>query len=303
MTFETWQHTVRTVCGPLESQARSGGAFKGSVNLRRVADVTMIEHQATVEGLHWDRRHIAEITSPFCYVILQLAQQSLRVAQDGEEVELAQGDWTLIDSLRPAKFKFQESMHILALNLPRELVATRARDQDIPYAQHRSGSQGASAVFTSFARSLYEHAPTLHPEDLRHRENVLDLLFVSLPGDFDARDRARARQLQRAMKFIDAHLGDPELSPQFVASTLGVSVRHLHRLFKETGRSMGEWTMHQRLQRARCDLADERFRGNTVLDLALASGFKDGAHFSRVFRAAFGISPREYRRQTLTPGE
>jgi AraC-like DNA-binding protein len=101
------------------------------------------------------------------------------------------------------------------------------------------------------------------------------------------------------MRFIDAHLGDAELSPQAIAHAAGVSVRHLHRLFQETGLSVGEWILQRRLQRARCDLADERFRGNTVLDVASGWGFKDPAHFSRAFRAAFGLTARDFRRQVF----
>ena len=298
-SFEAWQSTVRTVCGPMESRAVGDVPFDGRVSLRRVADFSMIEHRATVDALHWDRRHIAEISSPFCYVILQLGAGRLRVAQQDDDVTLAAGDWTVIDSLRPARFQFDGAMHILALNLPRDLVVVRARGRDIPCAACASGTSGASAVFSTFARSLFEHALTLNPDDLRHRESVLDLLFAALPGSFDVAQRNRERQLQRVMRFIDAHLGDAELSPQAIAHAAGVSVRHLHRLFEETGLSVGQWILQRRLQRARCDLADERFRGNTVLDVASGWGFKDPAHFSRAFRAAFGLTARDFRRQVF----
>jgi AraC-like DNA-binding protein len=293
--FESWQNTVRTVCGPMESHAAAKVPFDGRVMLRRVADFSMIEHHATVVELHWDQRHIAEISSPFCYVILQLGAGRLRVAQQNDEVSLATGDWTVIDSLRPAAFRFQGEMHILALNLPRDLVTVWARGRDVPCAALATGTSGASAVFSTFARSLFEHAPSLNPDDLRHRESVLDLLFAALPGEFETRPRHRERQLERVLRHIDANLSDPDLSPQSVATAVGMSTRHLHRIFRDNDASLSEWILKRRLQNARCDLADGRFSANSVLDIASSWGFKDAAHFSRAFHAAFGVAPREFR--------
>jgi AraC-like DNA-binding protein len=186
-------------------------------------------------------------------------------------------------------------MHILALNLPRDLVTVSARGRDVPYTALASGANGAGAVFSTYARALFQHAATLDPTDLRHREAVLDLLFASLPGRFDPRPRNRERQLERVLRHVDANLADPDLSPQSIASAIGMSTRHLHRIFREHDVSVGEWILKRRLQNARCDLADGRCSGNRVLDIAASWGFKDAAHFSRAFHATFGLSPREYR--------
>jgi len=295
--FGDWEETVCTVCGPLEATPMKGVPFKGGVNMRRVADVNLLEHHASVERLHWDRRHIAEIQAPYCYVILQLSQGQLFVTQNDNEARLDIGDWTIIDSLRPARFRFEKEFNILALNMPRDVITARAHDHDLPLAPFMSGSTGASAIFSSFARSLYDHAPSLNPDDVRHREHVLDLMFASLPGTFKQPERTRGRRLDAALRFIDEHLANPGLCPQMVAEKVNVSPRHLHRLFEETGHSVGDWIRKRRLERARCDLADERFRGNSILEISYGWGFNDSAHFSRAFRDAFGQSPREYRQQ------
>ncbi len=294
-TFDAWEETVRTVCGPLDAYPLKEKPFEGRVTQRRVADFCMLEHHASVERLHWDRRHIAEIRVPYCYVLLQLSGGRLMVSQNGNEAVLQEGDWTIIDSLRPAYFRFEGTFNILSLNLPRDLVTAEARDDDLPLAPFLSGTTGSSAIFSAFARSLYNHAPSLHPDDVRYRRHVFDLLFSALPGTFDHRERTRGRRLDAAQRFIDAHLADPELNPQRVADGVNVSSRHLHRLFEETGGTVGDWIRHRRLERARCDLADPRFRGNSILEIAFSWGFSDGPHFSRAFRDAFGMSPREYR--------
>ncbi len=295
LAFDEWLSTVRTVCGPMDAARGDADAFSGYVTTRNVADVYMLRHHADVKSLHWTERHIQEIQSPYFYVILQASPQTLAVRQSGEEVVLRGGDWTLIDSLRPAEFEFSDRLDIVAFNLPRGLVADRAWKSELPPPRAFSGAEGATALFSSHASAMFRQAPSLDPHDVRHRENFLDLLFTALPGAFDAQARAHDRRLQRAMKYIDRHLSDPELSPAAIAAEIGVSLRHLHRLFEGSGQSVGDAIRNRRLERARCDLADRRYSGNSVLDIALNWGFSDAAHFSRAFRTAFGQSPRDYR--------
>ncbi|HEY0104818.1 MAG TPA: helix-turn-helix domain-containing protein [Rhizomicrobium sp.] len=299
LDFDEWLSTVRTVCGPMDAEHAGEDNFKGYVTSRRVADVRMLRHHADVSSLHWNDRHIQEIQSPYLYVILQTSPELLAVRQSGAEVLLRKGDWTLIDSLKPAEFEFADRLDIVAFNLPRELMAKRAWNSDLPLPRVFSGSHGSSALFSAYAAALYVQADALNPDDTRHRETFLDLLFASLPDDFDAQSRARDRRLQRALKYVDDHLSDSSLSPAMIAAEIGVSLRHLHRLFEDMGRSVGDVIRQRRLERARCDLSDPRFSGTSVLDIALNWGFSDAAHFSRAFRSAFGKPPRDYR--TIAP--
>ncbi len=47
----------------------------------------------------------------------------------------------------------------------------------------------------------------------------------------------------------------------------------------------------------RLDFARSRLRGGTPLaDLALAAGFADQAHFTRMFKSAYGMTPGRYAR-------
>ena len=55
-----------------------------------------------------------------------------------------------------------------------------------------------------------------------------------------------------------------------------------------------------RLERCRRDLADPALAGETILAIATRWGLHDRAHFSRLFRAAYGCSPREYRLSAST---
>lgn len=296
--FDHWTDRIQRVCGALEATPATGRPFEGLAQLHRIADLDVVEHQVSIDRLHWTRRHVAQARDEFCYLLVQKAGQ-VRVAQNGAEAVLKPGDCTIVDSLRPVEFITDGYLNQLSFHLPRSLLAGRTLDGDIPCAMALSGAAGAGAMLSGYARMLFDQARALPGADPRYRDSLLALLLAALPGVPDCPESARERQLQRICRFIDSRLAEADLTPRAIAEGVGISTRHLHRLFEDSGQSVGEWMRRRRLERARADLADPRQRGRTILDIAFAWGFNDASHFSRSFRAAFGASPRDHRRRAI----
>ena len=83
-----------------------------------------------------------------------------------------------------------------------------------------------------------------------------------------------------------------------LAEACGMSVRHLARAFKATtGLPPHRWLLRRRVDRAKelLESTDESLSG-----IALASGFADQSHLTRVFQALAGSSPGAWRRQRRT---
>lgn len=95
--------------------------------------------------------------------------------------------------------------------------------------------------------------------------------------------------------FLLSNLGETNLSPQVIADSHRISVRHLHRLFAAVGTTHGEWLRGARLERCAADLRDGTQSASNITEIAFRWGFNESAHFSRSFKAHFGASPREYR--------
>jgi AraC-like DNA-binding protein len=104
------------------------------------------------------------------------------------------------------------------------------------------------------------------------------------------------RQALRARidAFIESHLGDPALTPAAVAAAHHISLRYLHKLFEPHG--VAGWIRQRRLERCRDDLLDLAQADRPVAGIAARWGFSSAAHFSRVFREAYGLPPAEFRR-------
>ena len=76
-------------------------------------------------------------------------------------------------------------------------------------------------------------------------------------------------------------------------------MRYANALLSKQGTSLQRLIVSRRLERCRRALADPLQASRTVGEIAYAWGFSDLSHFNRRFKAAFGCSPRDYRRQNL----
>lgn len=138
---------------------------------------------------------------------------------------------------------------------------------------------------TQHLRRLLMQWPSSPPRP--HAEAALATVAAETPADagFDSRDRAFA---ERAVAHVRAHL-DADLSPSALASALHVSLRSLQRHLREgLDTTPQELVLAARLAAAHELLAAGGLR---VSEVAFRVGFSDLSHFSRRFRAAYGVAP------------
>jgi AraC-like DNA-binding protein len=86
-----------------------------------------------------------------------------------------------------------------------------------------------------------------------------------------------------------------------VAKGCGISPRYLSFLLKLHGTSFSTLVWDKRLKTARQWLGDSRPGEASISEIAYKVGFKSPAHFSRMFKRAFSVSPRHYRSTAPQP--
>jgi AraC-like DNA-binding protein len=102
----------------------------------------------------------------------------------------------------------------------------------------------------------------------------------------------RARQLLDAERTRVVHSSELE-------SITGLTRYDLCRQFRTMlGTSPHRYLLMRRLEYAR----DRIHLGQPLAEVACDAGFADQAHFTRVFRSAFGLTPRRYRALRSLPG-
>jgi AraC-like DNA-binding protein len=126
----------------------------------------------------------------------------------------------------------------------------------------------------------------------------IELLRAVITTHLDAAELSKeslhATLVVRIMEYVRTHLREPDLSAGRIAAEHHISVRLLYRILADEGISLGDWIRARRLEECRKELASNGF-GDPVFAVARRWGFTDASSFARMFRATFGMSPREWR--------
>jgi len=108
----------------------------------------------------------------------------------------------------------------------------------------------------------------------------------------------RAMALMLLKRAIEARLHDPGLKPAVAASAAGISVRYANALLAQEDTCLERYIIARRLERCRRALEDPTHANRMIGEIAFSWGFADLSHFIRRFKAEFGCTPGEYRKNT-----
>jgi AraC-like DNA-binding protein len=80
-----------------------------------------------------------------------------------------------------------------------------------------------------------------------------------------------------------------------IAAAHNISLRHLYKVCAEADLSLEQWIIGERLRGAREELSRPESRQRPIAMIARRWGFRDPTHFTRRFRAVYGMAPSEWR--------
>jgi len=221
--------------------------------------------------------------------------------QRGRGFNLHRGDVILYDARMPYLLGCGDHIHQFHVDVStacfRERVAKAGLDRPI----HISGSSGAAKVYGAALRNLLARTLAAVPPDISEagalQAQVCDLLasMVHVSAGRAPHSALGASHVLAAKAYIEDHLGDESMTAADVALAISVSERHLRRLFSQQDTSLVEYMLSRRLINAHGELADPVHAHLGVAEVAYRWGFVSAAHFSRVFKARFGLTPSALR--------
>jgi AraC-like DNA-binding protein len=232
----------------------------------------------------------------YLYLGINVSGGEVRVHADSEYV-LDPGDLILAGRLRPDAHRARE---MAFFRVPLYLLDASAKALREGPATRISGSSGLPALVSQFLVSLARASISQHVAvNSRLALNTADLVALLVNEVCDDRRCTappESELLPRIQRYIQDNLADSDMCPESIARAHHISVRYLHKLFQAEGTTVGSWIRQRRLDACRTDLRRGR---RSVAAVAQHWGFISPSHFSRVFRQAYGITPREWQEAAL----
>lgn len=237
------------------------------------------------------RRRPAESVALF----FSLAGEAFFYHDDGVR-KLRPGQMLMCDADRPFMRGFSQGLEELVVKIPRQLFTQVTGIDRVVEPRVMSFGPGADAVAhtlaTTVGRATRDDGATPTEE-----ATLLDLV-AALAGGTE-RDPTAAH-LAAARTYVEQHLSDATMSADSVAAAVGLSTRHLSRVFASTGTGFARYVLGRRLEAARRLLEEPTATSTTIAGVAHRCGFVSAAHFSSAFTAHFGETASQVRRGAVS---
>lgn len=219
-------------------------------------------------------------------------------------ITLQAGDISLWHSSVPMNFHIQEPYHLLNLVFCDRYLKSEILDIPSVVGMHFRSQDAFGSILGGFMQGLLSEWQSLSESDLTLALLAARSLMVKAVQKKREEQLVNpdAKRMTLAMRFIDQHLYDPELTPNKIARALHMSLRSLYLLFARVDLTIQGFIRDKRLEDCRQVIASKRTDLN-MRQLALSRGFNDLSGFSRAFKRKYGISPLEFQRWVSTPLE
>jgi AraC-like DNA-binding protein len=303
---EAWRRTVCDTLGPLDMRIDPDAPLTGEIEAGQLGAVRV--GKVRTETPHSVHRTPGLIRrdSPENYRVVLAMAGTHRLAQDGRVALVHTGELAIYDFCRPYDLDYRSAVQLAVFTFRRALLPFPVEGVAALTAVPMAADHGTGAILPSLLRRVALDLDTFPPASAARLSTVLlDVITTTIAertGQYAAQapESQRRTLLLRIHAFIEQHLADPDLSPPEIAAAHHISCRYLHRLFALDNTTVAGWVRQRRLERCRTDLTDPLLRALPVSAIAARRGLPDPAHFSRLFRGAYGLPPADYRRSLAT---
>lgn len=305
--FETFRDAVSQAFVPLSATTEHEATFEGALSQTEIGPLRLAQVAASAHVIGRSSRLIRR-ADPECYKLsLQVAGRA-SLTQEDREAALVPGDLVLYDTTRPYELRFDGPFRMIVLMFSRSLLQVPETSVRMLTGHRLPGDDGLAMLIGPFLKGLTQQGGRATAmANHRLSDAVLDMLAAALADELSCSARPangprQAALLQRIKIYIENELADSDLDPTSIAAAHHISPRYLRKLFEGEGDSVARWIRSRRLEQCRRDLARPDLSDRSVSSVAAHCGFTDAAHFSRLFKSAYGRSPREYRHVALSQG-
>ncbi len=296
---QAWRDAICDIYLQVDCQTDLDIQYIGLVREARLGDVTITDAMLSPQIIRRGNRHIGRFGKD-CYYLGIEHIGAVDIRQSGASFVLRPGRGSLYYANEPYELHSNAKSRQFWIELPRAAFDRRFETGRPPQLKNFDLTRGLGRIAAEFCATLAAESGGLD-EASRSKlgEQFMDVLALALNSEPDRQstdDQSVQRARLRSVKsYIEANLGDPNLSLTAIARNNGISLRYLHHLFRLVDMSASEWLRRRRLQRCHDLLIAPQHAHQSITEIAYSMGFSSSSHFSNLFRTHFNMRPSDVR--------
>lgn len=296
--FDAWHESISVifdVAPPADHRPESG--FAATVRGWHLGG--LLVSAVDFDGQRFVRDRHKTVADGLDHYLVQLYATGGLVGEAGDRGRVLNGGDVQILDLTQSNVTQAAPSGTVAIVVPRETLEQALPAPGNLHGLILRGHSGMGGLLADYMRSLVARAESMTvAEAPLVAQATTDMIVACFQSTAETAERARAAidqtMRQRIQRHIAARLDSPALQAEALCAEFRISRSQLYRLFEPLG-GVAHYIQEQRLTRACAELCNPAHDHCRIYEIAFALGFSSEAHFSRVFRATFGLSPSDVR--------
>jgi AraC-like DNA-binding protein len=301
--FEFWHNMLAEQTSPVHARSRFADSFGGTLRATTSTNFNLIVTDNDTVDVARTPATIRKGDAGVFYLVVNYRGVQ-QFTLDRDVIDLGPFDVVLLHSSRrlysrsdPGLRRQRGAMVFVSTDaVPggerqlRRLVGRRLSSQDglVPFVAKHLYLLGTSEFEGDDAEQVMAVSSAL----------ISMMLARALQTDLALPNETRSDALTaRIRSYITANLADPSLNANTVAAAHHISTRTLQRHFQASGVPFSAMIRQLRLERCRLEILDPARSHVPIRLIARRWGFPDASHFTRAYKAAYGLSPSDERMQ------
>lgn len=254
-----------------------------------------LQEVGSLKALHPHTSMRADLVSYLCFLVLD---GEGRLTYEGQQYPLKKGDCVFIDCRKAYSHSTSDHLwsldwcHFYAPFLP-EIYEKYKERGGLPVFHPED-----PLAFQKILKQLYQLAASSdYIRDMRINESLSTLLTLLMQESWNPENSVvspKRMELAAVKAYMDEHYIE-KITLDDLEARFFINKYYLLKIFKETyGTTISSYLISKRITRAKQLL---RFTQMTIDEIGCAVGMDGAGYFSRMFKKAEGISPKEYRKQ------
>jgi AraC-like DNA-binding protein len=274
--------------------------FEGSVTRRAIGVVEVVRLASHATQIAEGETLAGKGNGDYFLLGIQRSGSST-LWQDGRPIRLAPGDVAVCANARHLRLDLEGGVQQTMLMMPAALMRAACPGAEALPTTAIKAAQPLVALLGLMADSHFDTPYNdLPAQAATHAANALIgtaagclLAFLGQAGS--KRSNLSQYHLDRIRRYALEHLGDTELSVATVGAALDISTAHIHRIFADEEQTFTSWLWTSRLLACRQALREPANAKLSIAEIAFRCGFTHPTHFSRTYRARFGMTASAWR--------